>query len=73
MDILEAEKRKMATITDNTMARLINNNQTMFYTSKLNHIFHGWKDYMDRRRKCCKILTTALHKTALTKAFIRIN
>ena len=70
---IDADKKKMSAITENTMARLINNNQTQFYTSKLNYIFHGWKAYMDRRRKCCKILTVALHKTALSKAMIRIN
>lgn len=70
---IDAEKKKMSTITENTMARLINNNQTMYHTTKLNHIFHGWKSYMDRRRKCCKILTNALYKTALSKTMIRIN
>ena len=28
---------------------------------------------MDRRRKCCRILTNALYKTALSKTLIRIN
>ena len=70
---IDAEKKKLSMITENTMARLSNNNQTMFYTSKLNHIFHGWKSYMDRRRKCCRILTNALYKTALSKTLIRIN
>jgi len=73
IDNIDQEKKKMTAIAENTMARLINKNQTCYHTTKLNHIFFGWKNYMDRRRKCCKILTDALHKTALSKAMIRIN
>lgn len=53
LESIDAEKKKMSAMTENTMARLINNNQSNFYTSKLNYIFHGWKSYMDRRRRCC--------------------
>ena len=53
VELIDAEKKKISAMTENTMARLINNNQSNFYTSKLNYIFHGWKNYMDRRRRCC--------------------
>lgn len=55
------------------MARLIFKNQENYYTPKIAHLFQGWREYTSRRRRCCQILTTAMHKTAMSKAFIRIN
>lgn len=59
-----AETKQLEKKRENTVNNLIMSNQSKFFTSKLNHVFHGWKSYMDRRRKCCQILTKSLYKTA---------
>ena len=70
---LTADMDRLQDHRTKTIANMIDRNQTHFFTSKLNHIFHGWKAYMDRRRKCCQILTTSLYKTATKKTFDQIN
>ena len=65
----EHENRKM----ENTIARLIDMNANNYFSSRLSHLFHGWKAYVDRRRKCCKILSNALYKTAISKTFTEIR
>ena len=71
--VVNAEAAKVLQQQEKTVGNLIEQNQGKFFTSKLNYVFHGWKEYMDRRKRCCAILSTALKKTALQKAFIRIN
>ena len=52
---------------------MIFKNQDCYFTPKIAHLLQGWREYTSRRRRCCQILTTAMHKTAMSKAFIRIN
>ena len=70
---VQAELEQIKLKTENTMARLIFKNQENYYTPKIAHVFQGWREYTSRRRRCCQILTTAMHKTAMSKAFILIN
>jgi len=53
MSDLDKEHQTLNKQTSHCIARLIDTNQSHFYTSKLNHVFLGWKAYMDRRRRCC--------------------
>ena len=70
---LDEEHKRQNRIFENTIARIVNKNQTCFFTTKLSTVFLGWKSYMDRRRKCCKVLSEALRKTALQRTFKMIN
>jgi len=73
VNTLGDEHKKMNRFTENAIARLIHKNQTNFFTSQLNYVFLGWKAYMDRRRKCCAILSQAMRKTALQRTFTLIS
>ena len=70
---MDDEHLKLARIYENMACTLTLKNQENFYTSKLNYVFHGWKEYTQRRKRCCQILSYSLRKCALQKTFTMIN
>jgi len=58
---------------ENIVVTLSNKNANNHFTSRRSQLFMGWKDYTQKRKRCCEILSTALRKSALQRTFTMIN
>ena len=70
--VLEEEKVKLVSHKTKAVANMMDKNLNCFFTPKLNHIFHTWRDYTSKKKRSCQQLSNCMYKTACKRTFDRI-